>query len=250
MDSFITWIGGKKLLRQAILEHFPKEIGRYVEVFGGAGWVLFARDKHADLEIYNDLDSDLVNLFRCAQHHPQELQRALSYTLNSRELFHDFLRQYEADGLTDIQRAARFFMLVKTSYGADHRSYGCIKRNVEITVKYLEDIHKRLSRVVIEHKDFEALIKQHDRPDTLFYLDPPYYRAERYYNGLFEQLDHLRLSNALQDIKGRFILSYNDHDAVRDLYDGYRIIEVCRNHNLRNRYNGENEYRELLIMNY
>jgi DNA adenine methylase len=95
VNSFIPWIGGKKLLRQKIIEMFPKEpVSRYIEVFGGAGWVLFGADKHAELEIFNDLDGNLINLYRCIKYHFQELKKEIStskfyWTLNSRELFFD-----------------------------------------------------------------------------------------------------------------------------------------------------------------
>jgi DNA adenine methylase len=111
MNSFISWVGGKKLLRNKITELIPKGIERYVEVFGGAGWVLFNKDKHANIEIYNDYNSELVNLFRCAKFHTPELQRELSYVLNSREVFHNFLNEYKREGMTDIQKAARYMML-------------------------------------------------------------------------------------------------------------------------------------------
>ena len=71
MNSCMGWIGGKRLLRKAILERFPTdEVGRYIEVFGGAGWVLFAKEKlPGQLEVYNDIDGNLVNLFRCVKYH-------------------------------------------------------------------------------------------------------------------------------------------------------------------------------------
>ena len=89
MDSFISWVGGKKLLRNKILSLFPgkEEFNRYVEVFGGAGWVLFASGRHAETEIYNDMDGRLVNMFRCVKYHPDALQKELEFTLNSREQF-------------------------------------------------------------------------------------------------------------------------------------------------------------------
>lgn len=64
MKSFIAWIGGKSLLAKKIISEFPNSFDRYIEVFGGGGSVLFAKDKHADLEVYNDANSDLVNLSR------------------------------------------------------------------------------------------------------------------------------------------------------------------------------------------
>ena len=75
MDSFISWIGGKRLLRKKIIEQFPESFDRYIEVFGGAGWVLFGKDKHADMEVYNDVNGELVNLFRCVKYHPEHCRR-------------------------------------------------------------------------------------------------------------------------------------------------------------------------------
>ena len=88
MDSFISWVGGKKALRKTILEQFPAEYGRYIEVFGGAGWVLFAKEQVAgQMEVFNDLNSDLANLFRCVKYHCEALQAELDWLLHSRELF-------------------------------------------------------------------------------------------------------------------------------------------------------------------
>ena len=251
MNSFMGWIGGKKLLRKEIVERFPAEMRRYIEVFGGAGWVLFHKEKHAEMEVYNDANGDLVNLYRCIKFHCQELQRELSFMLNSRELFEDFKAQYNVRGMTDIQRAARFFMLVKTSYGSQGRNYGCVKKDVTAVTEYLTNIQQRLSRVVIENRDFESLIKVYDRQDALLYLDPPYYGTEKYYSVQFPESDHERLGKVLHGMKGKFILSYNDCEYVRDLYKDCRIEEVSRNNNLVGRYEGgEREYKELLIMNY
>lgn len=251
MNSFMGWIGGKKLLRKEIIQRFPDNIGRYIEVCGGAGWVLFGKERHADLEVYNDVNGDLVNLFKCIKYHCQELQRELSFMLNSRELFEDFKTQYNVRGMTDIQRAARFFMLVKTSYGSDVRSYGCVKKDVSVMVEYLAKIQERLTRVVIENKDFESLIKVYDKPDALLYLDPPYYGTEKYYEADFPKDDHIRLCEALKGIKGKFLLSYNDCEYIRELYKDFTIEEICRNHNLVGRYsNKDSRYNELIIRNY
>ncbi|QNU67279.1 DNA adenine methylase [Ruminiclostridium herbifermentans] len=251
MNSFIGWIGGKKLLRKEIVSRFPEKFDRYVEVFGGAGWVLFQSEKHADMEVYNDYNSDLVNLYRCIKYHCQELQRELSYMLNSRELFDDFKAQYNARGMTDIQRAARFFMIIKSSYGCNARTYGCVKRDISVTVQYLSAIQERLSKVTIENKDFENLVKVYDKPDALFYLDPPYYGTEKYYQSQFTQDDHERLYAVLKDIKGKFILSYNDCEYVWNHYENFHIEAIERNNNLTARYSDKDKrYGEVIISNY
>lgn len=251
MESFIGWIGGKRLLRKEIVKRFPEKMGRYIEVCGGAAWVLFSQEKIADMEVYNDANGDLVNLFKCIKYHRPELQRELSFMLNCREMFEDFKAQYNTRGMTDIQRAARFFMLIKTSYGCDIRTYGCVKKNVAVMVEYLEAIEKRLATVVIENKDFESLMKVYDKPDALSYFDPPYYGTEKYYSVEFTQEDHIRLFKVLGSLKGRFILSYNDCEFIRELYKGFRVQEVSRGHNLVGRYaEKDHKYNELIIMNY
>lgn len=251
MNSFIGWIGGKKLLRKEIVNRIPENFGRYVEVFGGAAWVLFAKDKHADMEVYNDANGDLVNLYRCIKYHCQELQRELSYMLNSRELFEAFKVQYNVTGMTDIQRAARFFMLIKTSYGSDSRSFGCVKKDVSNMILYLEKIQERLSKVVIENRDFERLIRIYDKPDAVIYLDPPYFGTEKYYDAEFSYDDHKRLHRTLQNTNGKFILSYNDCDFIRELYKDFKIDEISRCHNLAGKYEHKPHiYKELIIKNY
>ena len=148
--------------------------------------------------------------------------------------------------MTDIQRAAMFYVQIKLSYGAQCRAYGCDNKN--ISPEYLTEIEKRLKTgagVVIENKDFEDLIKVYDRPNALFYCDPPYNTKEKIYNNPFTQNDHERLKNSLSNIKGRFILSYNDDEYIRELYKDYNITAVERQNNL-----SSGTYKELIITNY
>lgn len=243
MKSFIPWIGGKSLLANRIISMFPEKIDRYIEVFGGGGSVLFAKNNHAPLEIYNDANSQLVNLFRCIRFHRAELQREISGYINAREIFEDIKSQIGIRGFTDIQRAAMFYVQIKISYGADSRTFGCNKKN--ISSDYLEDVENRLKSVVIEHKDFENLINVYDRPNALFYCDPPYHNAERYYDASFSAIDHERLKNCLSHLKGHFLLSYNDDEYIRELYNEFNITAVSRQNGL-----SHGEYKELIIRNY
>ena len=111
----------------------------------------------------------------------------------------------------------------------------------------------RLQNVVIENKDFEKLIKQYDRPNTLFYLDPPYFETEDYYEDVgFTEQDHARLRDTLMGIEGKFLLSYNDCPHIRELYShpGIYIESTTRLSNIAQRYDAGKQYPELLISNY
>ena len=253
MDSFICWIGGKKRLRKQITELFPDKIEKYVEVFGGAGWVLFSKDKHAKIEIYNDYNSNLVNLYRCIKYHVDALLTELEYIANSREMFYDCISQIQSRGLTDIQRAARFYIMIRCSYSGNLHSYRIENRSLDKFKAQFKDIQQRLDRVIIENKDFEDIIKAQDKEGTLFYLDPPYYNAEKYYKGLeneFKKEDHIRLFDALKNTKAKWILSYNDAPYISNLYKDFTQIKVDRNNNMLARYDTDRNYRELIIKNF
>ena len=255
MDSFIGWIGGKRLLRNEIIARFPKETpSRYIEVCGGAGWVMFKKDKIKNqIEVFNDIDSNLINLYRCIKYHPEAVKKELEYMLQSREMFFDLKDQINVRGLTDIQRAARYFYLIKFSFGCDKRTYATRPKTLANTLERFADVQERLNGVLIENRDFESLIKLYDSKDALFYVDPPYYGTEKYYddNGSpFHQEDHKRLKECLSKIKGKFILSYNDDDFIRNLYSGYNIEGVTRDNSLVRNGKDNHKYAELIIRNY
>jgi len=220
MESFIGWVGGKRQLRKEILSHFPAEgVGRYIEVFGGAGWVLFAKDQvPGQMEVFNDLNGDLTNLFRCVKYHCEALQNELDMLPHSRELFFDYVGQLDASGLTDLQMAARFLYLLKHSFGCNLKTFGTNSKNTDNVRQYLPKVKERLKNVVIEKQDFEPLIKTYDRANALFYIAPFYVGTEHYYAVQFGEADHRRLAEVLKGIKGRFILSYGDAPLVRELY--------------------------------
>jgi len=253
MDSFFAWIGGKKLLRKEICARFPDGgFDKYVEVFGGAAWVLFYKERHAEMEIYNDVNGNLVNLFRCVKYHPSAIQEEFEYVLNSREVFENFKDMYKSKVLTDIQRAAMYLYIIKASYASKARNYGAKARDIT-AAEYLKTVKERLKAVVIENRDYETLITQYDRPSSLFYCDPPYLGTERYYDtvGATFDLDHHRsLANILQNIKGRCIISYNDSEVIRELYKDFSITEVARTNNMGMRYGTKKKYSELIIKNY
>lgn len=249
MNSFIKWVGGKRLLRGRIMEEFPPDISCYVEMFGGAAWLLFAKEKHAEVEVYNDVNHNLVNLFRCVKYHGNALQEELKWGMVSLELFQESLEDYQNPKLTDIQRAARFFVLVKCSFGAKMQDFSGSRVFLANTVKNLERFQERLKNTVIEQEDFESLVKLYDKAGTLFYADPPYYQAENYYKNEFTEADHIRLKRVLEKIKGKFVLTYNDCPFIRELYKGCPMAAIERQSNIASMSTGA-VYRELIIKNF
>lgn len=257
LNSFMSWVGGKKALRELVVSLFPAYYERYIEVFGGGGWVLFHKPPGNDFEVYNDFNSLLTNLYRCVREKPLELIEALQYVLNSREDFEIVRSALDRDSpATDVQRAAWFYQLIRYSYASGLTSYASQPHDMWANFPLIVQAHRRLGKVVIENKDFEKLIRQYDRPVSFFYADPPYHSTESYYKNVgedgFTEADHTRLRDTLLAIEGKFLLSYNDDSFVRSLYDapGIYLMETTRLNNIKQRYDGGAQFPELLIANY
>ena len=256
MNSFMSWVGGKKALREEVVQRFPLYYERYIEVFGGGGWVLFHKPPGNDFEVYNDFNSLLTNLYRCVRDKPDLLMNALKYVLNSREDFDQVRRALSRKRTTDVQRAAWFYQIIRYSYASALASFGSQPHDMRANFPLIEQAHRRLKDVVVENKDFEKLIRQYDRPVSLFYCDPPYHATEGYYQNIgedgFTEKDHIRLRDALLSIQGKFLLSYNDDAFVRELYDapGIQIEAVTRLNNIKQRYDPNCQFAEVFIANY
>lgn len=279
-------MGGKKALRRLIYTMFPAKFDRYIEVFGGGGWVLFGKppDKKC-MEVYNDYNSNLANLFYCVKNRTGSLLRELGFLpINSRDEFiviRNFVDKQEFDTrflseelelaeislappeyeeiqailqenaeVTDVKRAAAFFKLIRYSYGSGCTSYGCQSFDVRKCFAAIWQASRRLADTVVENKDFEALIRQYDRDSAFFYCDPPYYETEGHYAVVFRKEDHARLRDALAVSKGKWMVSYNDCEFIRELYMGYTITAVTRINNLAQRYDHGCEFPEVIITNY
>ena len=257
MNSFMSWIGGKKSLRELIVTLFPLYYERYIEVFGGGGWVLFHKNPGNDFEVYNDFNGLLVNLYRCVREKPKELMDELRYCLNSRADFDRVKNALARDGpATDVQKSAQFYQLIRYSYASGLTSFGSQPHDIRSNFALIEQAHRRLAKVVVENKDFEKLIRQYDRPVSFFYCDPPYFETESYYQNVgedgFTEKDHIRLRDALLGASGKFLLSYNDCEFIRSLYDapGIQIDAYTRINNIKQRYDNGAQFPEILIANY
>lgn len=254
INSFTAWVGGKKALRDEILARFPRNYKRYIEVFGGAGWVLFHKPPGNDFEVFNDFNGNLVNLYRCVREQPEALRNELRYMLNSRLDFEYMKGMLHSQAvLPDVRRAAYYYALIRYSYAAGTSTFGSQPHAMWNNFPLIESAAGRLQKVVIENKDCVKLIRQYDRPESFFYCDPPYYNADQYYEAVSSDgFDHAGLADALLGIKGKFLLSYNDCPEIRALYDrpGIVVEGISRLSNIAQRYENGKQYPELLISNY
>jgi len=251
--SPLAWLGGKSKLADRIIERFPAHEA-YVEVFAGAAWVLF-RKEPSKVEIINDINSDLVNLYRCVQNHLEELCKQFKWILVARDEF-DRHRLTPPETLTDIQRAARFYYLAKTSFGAKISkptfgiaATGPSRLNLLRIEEDLSEAHLRLSRVSIENRPYDQIVKRFDKPGTLFYLDPPYWGCTDDYGvGIFSQADFARLAEQLDGLAGKFILSLNDTPGVREVFQNFNIEAINTKYSIGSKRSGA--IGEVLITNF
>ena len=231
MNSPLAYIGGKSRLAKKIIDYFP-EHKMFCEVFAGAAWVFFNKE-HSRYEVINDLDSDLVCFYRVLQNHLEEFLRQFKWLLASREWFEDWKRQQAAGGLTDIQRAARYYYyLQRMCFGGRvrNRTFGATpmdrpRINLVRMEEELSEVHLRLARVSIENLPWDVFLRKYDRKETFFYLDPPYYLAPVYEHN-FELDDFEKLASSLAKVRGKFLLSLGDHKEMRRVFADFNVESV------------------------
>ncbi len=144
------WVGGKSRLAKEIIELIPEHT-TYIEVFGGALSVLYAKER-SKVEVVNDINSDLINLHRAIRNNPRTLQMFLNQLFISRELFLD-IKQGRLKPRNNIERAAFYLYLLSQSFGSKGEHFAMAKsgRKPKDIYKSYEKWSKRLKRVVIEN---------------------------------------------------------------------------------------------------
>mgnify|MGYP001619158592 CR=1 FL=1 len=237
----VRYHGGKFLLANWIISHFPPH-RVYVEPFGGGGSVLM-RKPRSYAEVYNDLDGEIVNVFRVVRYRGDELRRALELTPFARE---EFLLSYEPsdDPVEQARRTiARSFMGFGSAaacgevsgFRANSNRLGTTPaqdwRNYPDSLPAAID---RLRGVVIENRDATEVMRQHDGPDTLHYVDPPYHHDTRArgdrnsvksYKHEMTDDQHRDLASALKNLQGMVVLSGYRCPLYDDLYAGWGRID-------------------------
>lgn len=229
-----AYIGGKRQLARRICDQISKvKHSIYAEPFVGMGGVFFRRTSAPRAEFINDRSGDVVNLFRILQRHYPQFMDTLRFQITSRQEFNR-LKACDPSTLTDLERAARFLYLQRLTFGGKvaSRSFGVDRGggsrfNLTTLAPLLQDVHERLVSVVIENLDWQVFLDRYDRPDTLFYLDPPYWGTEDYYGKtMFSRDQYEVMAEQLARIKGRFILSINDVPEIRAVFSAFDIEDV------------------------
>lgn len=224
-QPIIPWLGGKRRLADTLLHRFPAHTC-YVEVFAGGAALFFLRPP-ADVEVINDVNGDLVNLYRVVQHHLEEFVRQFKWALSSRQIF-KWTQETPSHVLTDIQRAARFFYLQQQAFGGkvDGQTWGTATTAPPINLLRIEEnlsaAHLRLASAYVENLDWAECVARYDRAHTLFYLDPPYWQTEGY--GVAFGWEHYeRMARVLAGLKGKAIVSLNDHPDIRRCFSAFEM---------------------------
>lgn len=227
-QPIVPWIGGKRRLVDTLMARLPPHTC-YVELFAGGAALFFMRHP-AEVEVLNDVNGDVINLYRVVQHHLEEFVRQFKWALSSREVF-TWLQDTPPETLTDIRRAARFFYLQHNAFGGrvEGQTYGTATTAPPINLLRIEEnlsaAHLRLARAYIERLDWSDCVARYDRPHTLFYADPPYWQTEGY--GVpFPWGQYERLAEQMASLRGKLILSINDHPDIRRCFARFQMEEL------------------------
>jgi len=235
----------------------------YVEVFGGAASLLLAKPR-SRIEVYNDANGQLVNLFETVRKHPLLFLERCQFLHYSRELYtswkHQLAKDFEGSDVDSVEAAVRTAYSITSSFTGDPTkgwafdrsgSGGGANRWATIWDK-VRFVSQRLQRVDIDHLDFRKCIEYWDTPGTLFFLDPPYYDVTSggYYG--FTSQDHKDLRDILGKTQGQWLLTYDDTPEIRQLYADFKIRTISSSLSSQKVGNGEKRIplRQLLITNF
>jgi DNA adenine methylase len=207
------------------------------------------------VEVLNDINGDLVALYRVVRHHLEEFIRHFKWALASREIY-KWLQLTAPETLTEIQRAARFFYLQQQGFGGkvSSQTFGTATTskpglNLLRIEEQLSAVHLRLHRVFIERLPWAECMRRYDRAHTLFYMDPPYFGAEGY--GVdFGLEQYTQMAELMANMKGKAVVSVNDIPEMRKAFKGHHIQRLTIKYTAGASGAGREPKGELLITNF
>lgn len=249
----ISWIGGKRKLAKELLALFPPH-KCYVEVFCGGAALYFLREQPAPVEIINDINGELANIYRVVQHHLDEFVRQFQWSLSSRQMFK--WQQATLPGtLTDIQRAVRFYYLQQHAFGGKvaGQAFGTATTAPSLNFSRIEEklraAHLRLAGTYVENLPWLECMKRYDRPHTFFYVDPPYWKTEGY-DVPFGLEQYEQLADFMRTCKGKVLLSINDHPEMRRVFAGFAMKKLTVKYSVGNNHGKPKTVGELAVWNW
>ena len=224
------WYGGKYYHGENIarlIESMPHAC--YVDVFCGMLSVFLYRKRKTRTEVINDLNGEIVNLFRVVRRWEKPLGDLLRTMPTSRAEFSK-QRALPPLSITDIERAARFLYLTTCAYnklvsGRFRLTKGNIAAfNTDTLPSRIETLSKRISATIIENLRWQDCITRYDSTGTMFYCDPPYWGHEdEYGKGLFARKEFKELASLLKGVKGKFVMSINDRPEIREIFSDFNL---------------------------
>lgn len=255
MKSPICWMGGKSQLQKRIVAEIP-EHKTYVEVFGGAGWVLFGKEP-SEKEIFNDLDENLMNFWRVVRDKPDKFLESYKWEIISRDVFDDYKEKYLNNNYKDdVEQAHIFYYLNKLCFGGvmnpPSLAFGLYppRLNFKTLEKNITRASKRLQNVVLENKSFEEIFEKYDSEDTFFFLDSPYRDTRGYKVGKFTDENYRKLASCCKNAKGSWLYTINNDEFFKELFKEYNFITQDVFYSVCKEEKGRKEYKELMITNF
>lgn len=223
-------MGGKAHHIKHLDKLFPITMTKFVDVFGGAGWVSVKSEmaQRAQVNVYNDLNPHLANIFKQFSIDPEAVKNQINaWPQQNKELYRQFQQDIFGDNkpTLNLETAAKYLYLEVQSFsgntlGLNSSVYFDKIHTINPLLKKLsnEKITQRLKRLTVENMNCLDVIKKYDSPTTFFYVDPPYYEKEHYYTQAFGRHEHELLAKCLNTIQGEFALSYYDFPELNIWY--------------------------------
>lgn len=258
MKTPISYYGGKQTMLKHMLPLLPPH-RIYTETFAGGAALLFAKEP-AEVEVLNDLNSELVNFYWAATVYYDQLKKEIDKTLHARGVYDHARYIYQNPSFFDpVQRAWAVWTISKLSFASKmDGSFGFDKAKRTVTKKlqnakdaFTEVLCDRLSKVTIERDNAVKMIKRFDTEDTFHFVDPPYINSDcGHYEGMFSHLDLVELLEVLSNIKGKFMLTMYPHEDIDLMAEkhGWTIKEIERT--ISSSKTNRKKKPEWIVMNY
>lgn len=221
---FFRYLGGKSNLLNVLLPLIPSH-RIYVELFGGSGELLFAKPK-CHTEVYNDVDGDLVNLFRVVRDKPLEFLEKAEFLVYSRELKENWAR--DPPPADPVEWAVRTWYVYQCAFAgkrftgwAFSRSKTNHPKSLRTRLDRITGLHKRIAEIYVDCLDFRRCIRNWDTEDTFFFMDPPYRGSTQANRICMSDEDYSDLAQICRKLQGKFLLTVNAESFFRELFDGF-----------------------------